>query len=256
MGPSSRGRSRSQASEEEDLFDSQSSKRFRLRFRQVLLWGSLALCLIFLVRVLVFFLQADLMNPAWQAGFIDVLVNQGVLPFLAFVMVHLAALMEGRGGPTRRGLRLIRRLAVIPVAGYVLLVPLQLFSSVRELSGARIAKQDQLLQSTRLSSYRDAIQKATSPQDLNLRFQSLKAPALSDEQLAMGLPELRRELLKDNTLAQAQVSRQLAAADSQLTPLSVLISRMGAALGWALAFASGTVTWGSRKTVVQRLRRH
>jgi|GEM_PF-2750922 hypothetical protein len=241
--------------DEDSLMDEESSTRVRQRFIQLLTWGSLCLFFIFLVRLVALLLESKPMDPVWQTEFVEVMVNQGVIAFLGFVLFHFVVMLKGKDRKLRRQLRLIRNLAVIPMVGYVLLVPLQVLSSIREISTARAAKVDFMKQSTRLSEAREAILKAKSVEEINANLRLLKQPGLSETQQSFRFPDLRETLLSDNTSKQAALSRELETLGSSFDSIGMVISRMGAALGWAAAFASGAVLFGSRKTVVQQLRR-
>jgi len=200
-------------------------------------------------------LGSDPLNTNWQNEFVDVLVNQGLIAFLGFVLLHLASFIQPNHDNLRRRLRLVRTLAVIPVLGYLLLMPLQITSSYSEFSAAQARRVKYLSQSGRLTELREAIQQAQSAQDMNVRLQSLLEPALTGDQLTQSLPQLRKNLLKDNQVRQEQITRQLKENFENLDSFSLVIGRIGSALGWALAFASGAVPWGSRSTLLERVRR-
>lgn len=217
--------------------------------------GSLALFAIFLARLIPLLLGANPMDPTWQDQFVDLLVTQGLLPFLGFVLLHLAVFLQPQHDRLRRRLRLVRRLAVPVVIGYVLLVPLQFSSSYMELSTAQSRQKKYQVQSAQLTEIREAIQEAASIQDLNVRLQSLLQPELSSEQLNQQLPALRKTLLKANDTQQQQVTRQLMKNSADVDSFASVISRVGSALGWAFAFACGAVPWGSRSTLLERWRR-
>lgn len=235
--------------------DDHNSRRAARRLRLLLDGGSLALFAIFLVRLLAVLLESDPLNVEWQAKFVDVLVNQGLIAFLGFVLIHLASFVQPAHDRLRRRLRLVRTLAVIPVIGYLLLIPLQITSSLGELSSAQAMKVKYLTQSSRLTELREAIQQSPSVSDLNVRLQSLLEPALSGDQLNQPLPQLRQNLLRANQEQQAQIERRLKENADGLDPYGTVVGRLGSSLGWALAFAAGAVPWGSRSTLIERLRR-
>lgn len=240
---------------DEGTIDEQSSRRIGRRLRLLLEGGSFALFAIFLVRVVAVLLGADPLNLNWQGEFIDVLVNQGLIAFLGFVLLHLASFTQPKHDNLRRRLRLVRTLAVAPVLGYLLLIPLQLTSSFGELSAAQANKVRYLAQAARLSELREAIQQAGSVRDLDVRLQSLLEPALTPDQLNQKLPTLRQTLLNDNEARQNQITRRLKDNADGLDSFGTVIGRLGSSLGWALAFASGAVPWGSRSTLMERVRR-
>jgi hypothetical protein len=235
--------------------DEQSSSRSGRRFRLLLDGGSLALFLIFLARLLPLVIGFNPLNAEWQSEVVTVFTNEGLLAFLGFVLLHLAVFIQPRHDRLRQRLRMVRRLAVIPVVGYLMLVPLQLTSSFVQLSAVQSQKVQYLNRSSRLSEIREAVQQASSSQDLNVRLQSLLEPELTSEQWRMGLSELRKTLLKSNDVKQEDVARLLKNNSENLDPFAIVVSRVGSALGWALAFAFGAVPWGHRSTLAERMRR-
>jgi hypothetical protein len=232
-----------------------SSSRSGRRLRQLLEGSSLALFLIFLARLLPLFIGFRPLSPAWQNQFLTMLVSDGLFAFLGFVFIHFAVFVQPRNNPLKRRLRMVRHLAVIPVVGYLLLIPLQLTNSFGDLSRARSEKMQYLERSTHLSEVREAVQNASSANDMNVRLQSLSEPALTADQLKMRLPELRRTLLNANTVNQEEVTRLLNQIGRSFDPISVIVKRGGTALGWALAFASGAVPWGHHSTLLELMRR-
>lgn len=238
----------------EESTDESSTRRSRRRFRLLLDGGAIALLAIFLVHLIPVLLQTNPLNPKWQGEFVDVLVNEGLLAFLGFVLMHLAAFVQPSHDGLRRRLRLVRRFAVLAVVGYLLLVPLQLTSSFGTFATTQTKRASYLEQGARLSEIREALLGATTVEDLNVRLQSLLQPSLSSDQLGQSLPDLRKVLLKDNELEQQKLS-ELLIKSSEGEDFFVAFTRLGSAVGWALAFASGAVPWGSRSTMVERLRR-
>lgn len=240
---------------QEEAFLEQSSRRSRRRLRLLLDGGSFSLFAIFLVRLAAVLLEMQPANPDWQAKVVTTLVNQAPLAFLGFVLLHLASFVQPSHDALRRRLRLVRRLAVIPVIGFFLLIPLQITSYVGDLSANQAAREKYLSRAARLSEIREAIQQGKTMQDINVRLQSLLEPALTADQMDLSLPDLRKALLKENDASQQQISRRLKFNADNLDSFSEVFSRVGSAFGWALAFASGAVPWGARSTVLEQVKR-
>jgi hypothetical protein len=234
--------------------DEPSSRRSRRRFRILFDGGAIALFVIFLVHLIPVLLKTNPTSPQWQGEFVDVLVNEGLLAFLGFVLLHLAGFIQPSHDRLRRRLRMAKRLAVLAVAGYLLLVPLQIWSSVGSFASAQAKRAAYLEQGARLSEIREALQDSSGVNDLNVRLQSLLQPALTSEQMAQPFPQLRTSLLADNASQQQKLSQQLM-KNAEGGDFFAAIVRVGSALGWALAFASGAVPWGSHSTLIERLRR-
>lgn len=235
--------------------DEQLARRARRRFRILLDGGSLALFAIFLVRLLPVLLEINPTDSTWQGDFVDAVVNQGLIAYLGFVMLHVASFIQPSNDRLRRRLRFVRRLAVLAVVGYVLTVGLQLSSTIGEFTSAQSNKAKYLDQGARLSEIRESLQGASSVQDLNVRLQSLLQPGLTAEQLNQPLPQLRKSLLKQNDLDQQRLNNLITKNLEDVNSFGSVISRIGSALGWAFAFAAGAVPWGSHSTLVERTRR-
>jgi hypothetical protein len=79
-------------------------------------------------------------------------------------------------------------------------------------------------------------------------------PELTSDQLGQPINDLRKLLLKENEVQQLKLSNLLM-KNAEGADFFDAINRVGSALGWALAFASGAVPWGSHSTLIERLRR-
>lgn len=244
------------ATRSEDLAsEATASSRSLRKFSLLLEGGSLALFLIFIVRLLPLLLEMKPLDRNWQGGLVDVLVAQGLLPFLGFVFLHLVVYIQPRQNSLRERLRLVRTLAVVPAIGYALLVPLQLAGFIGELNDSHFQRGKYLSQEARLTDIRESILQASNIQDMNVRLQSLLEPPLSGDQMKQPIAQLRGNLLKEVNARQKEVSRRMKETIDNVDSYGQVINRVGSALGWALAFAAGAVPSGSRSTLLQRMRR-
>ncbi|MFN7678828.1 MAG: hypothetical protein ACK5QW_09595 [Cyanobacteriota bacterium] len=255
MGDSAHGESGAQGGAEEDHLsaDAQGIRRLRRRVSLVLDGGSLALFVIFIAQLIPTLLLINPASNAWQDQFADVLIKEGALAFLGFVMIHLACLLQPNLFGLRRRLSLVRRLAVLAVLGYILLVPMQLTSAFATSMANRAKRTNYLQQITRLSEVRESIQRATNLRDLDLRLQSLFEPALTPQQSSMGLVELRRTLLRVNQERQLENTRLMKELSINQDFVGPMLSRCVSAMGWALAFATGAVPFGMRSSLFERM---
>ncbi|MEB3335341.1 MAG: hypothetical protein VKP70_10185 [Cyanobacteriota bacterium] len=230
-------------------------RRLRHRICQLLDVGSLCLFAIFLVQLLPLIIESKPMQPLWQGQFVEVTLNQSLLAFVGFVLLHLAVLLHPNKQPLRARLRQVRHLAVIATVAFLLLIPLQLASSYQEFRAERQWQQQQAAEATRVIELRDWFSRATTTKEIDLRLQAGARTGLSPEQLKMPLPQLQEELLKAAYQRQATlkpIERPLAGG---LSPLMLLLKRVGGAVGWALAFSAGAVPWGTKTTLFERLQR-
>jgi hypothetical protein len=228
-------------------------RRLRHRICFLLDCGSLCLFALFLINLLPILVESKPMQPLWQGQFVEGVERQGVLAFLGFVMLHLAVLLNPKKQALRKRLRQVRHLAVIATIGFLLLIPLQLASSLQAFRVVQIKQNDNAAQVTRLMQVRESIVKSKSRQELDLRLQAFSEPGLSPLQQSRDLPALQRELLGENDNRQAWLTKTIKEDTSHYSPLTLLITRVASLLGWSGAFAAGAVPWGSKKTLLERI---
>lgn len=231
-------------------------RRLRHRICFLLDVGSLCLFTLFLLHLLPILVESKPLQAEWQGWVAERLSQQGLLAFLGFILLHLAVLLNPKKQPLRHRLRLVRHLAVVASIGYLLLIPLQLASSVDAFMAVQIERSNKGAQVTRLMEIRELIVKSKSNQDLHLHLKSLQEPGLSPAQKRMNFADLQRELLSENDTRQQFLAPKL--NDSrQFSVLTLMISHVGSTLVWSVAFAAGAVPWGSRRTLLEGLsRRH
>lgn len=235
--------------------EEQRDRRMRHRICSLLDAGSFCLFAVFLARLIPVLVESKPLVPEWQGTFVASLIDGGLLAFMGFVSLHLAVLCNPKKQPLRQRLHKVRNYAVIATTGFLLLIPLQLASSLDAMKTLQIEKLQLLSETNRLSDLRLFIEKADSPQALQGRLQALSEPLLTPEQLSMSLPELRSTLLQENDEKQRQLANLVSegTGTGSFSPLTLLISRVGSALGWAFGFASGAVPWGARTTLLERV---
>jgi hypothetical protein len=209
---------------------------------------------VFIAQLIPILLAANPASLEWQEQLVNVLLEGGLLAFMGFVLLHLASFLQPKHFGLQRRLSLVRHLAVIAVLGYLLLVPMQVASTFSGMMAARAKRISYIQQSTRLSDLRESIQGATSVRDLELRLQNSFEPALTPQQTALGLYELRRSLLRVNEERQLDNTRKLKDVTVNKDLFGPLISRSLSSLGWALAFATGAVPIGMRSSLFEQLR--
>jgi hypothetical protein len=154
-----------------------------------------ALAFVFVVAVAVRLLPVQALNPAWQMTVCSVLLHQAVLPLVALVMMHAASAVEPADGRLASARMRWRGLAVTAVLGFLLLLPLQGFATWRGLSQG--IQQDATRRADaekRSGAMLQAIQAATSDDELQARMQRLQGPTLTPADRALPLPQLRRQL--------------------------------------------------------------
>jgi hypothetical protein len=230
-------------------------RRLRHRVCFLLDCGSLFLFALFLIHLLPILVESKPTQPLWQGQFVEAVEQQGVLAFLGFVLLHLAVLLNPKKQPLRRRLRQVRHWAVVASLGFLLLIPLQLASSLNAFQAVQVKQNDTAAQVTRLMQVRESILKSKSKQELNLRLLAFSEPGLTPLQIEQKLTDLQQELLRANDERQAGLTRLIKEDTSTYSPLTLLISRVATLLAWSGAFGAGAVPWGSKKTLLERVMR-
>lgn len=239
----------------ESAREDERERRLRHRISQLMDGGSLALFAIFGSQLLPIVIESKPLQPPWQGQFVETLLNQSVLAFLGFAFLHLAVLLHPNKQPLRTRLRQVRHLAVVATVAYLLLIPLQLSSSIQEFRAERRLQQLHAAQATRLIEIRDWFQQAKTTTEIDQRLQAVSEPGLTPEQLKMSLPQLQDQLQKETLRRQGLLEPLDQKKPGGLSPLMLLIKRVGSSVGWAAAFAAGAVPWGTKTTLLERLQK-
>ncbi|MBM5821717.1 MAG: hypothetical protein FJ082_04425 [Cyanobacteria bacterium K_Offshore_surface_m2_011] len=227
-------------------------------FSRLFAWSGGGLLLIFLAFVLVDSLPLQLLSPAWQLRFTNRMVNTSLLALLGFLLLHLGLFIEPTNGFLRAKLTIARQWAIVAVFAFLLLVPLQGFATWRVLSQAKGAQAMQRnVLGERVTLIRQAIEAASSPEDLEARFSRLPAPRPQLPAAALGLPldELKRNLLEELQRTETRASGRLGGpAPTDVWALGQGVARVSiASVGFAAAFAAGAQRPGTSLTLLQQL---
>ncbi len=223
-------------------------------------WSGAALLLVFLAFVLVDSLPLQLLNPAWQLRFTNRMVNTSVLPLLGFLLLHLAVYIEPANGFLRSRLAIARRMAIVVAFAFLLLVPLQGVATWRVLAQAKGSQTTQRnVLDERVTRMRQAIEAATSQEDLQARFSRLPGPSpqLPAAALTIPLGDLKRSLLNELQKTETRASGRITGpAPTDVWAIGQGMARvMIASVAFAVAFAAGAQRKGVSLTLLQQLNR-
>lgn len=227
-------------------------------FSRLFAWSGSGLLLVFLAFVLVDSLPFQLLSPSWQLRFTNRMVNTGLLALLGFPLLHLGLFIEPTNGFLRAKLAIARQWAIVVMLAFLLLVPLQGFATWRVLSQARGAQAEQRsVLGERVTRIRQAIEAATSLQDLQARFSRLQAPRpqLPPAALSLPLEELKSSLLEELQRTENRASGRIGGpAPTDVWALCQGVARVSiASVGSALAFAAGAQRPGTSLTLLEQL---
>jgi len=196
----------------------------------------------FAVAVAVRLFPVQALDPAWQINVCSVLLHQAALPLLALVLMHAASAVHPSDGRLAAARRRWRGLAVAASLGFLLLLPLQGFATWRGLSqGLQRDAARRAAAERRSGAMLQAIQAATSIDNLQARMQRLQGPTLPPADRALPLPQLRRQLEANLLAARRQLLDKLAgpSPQQQWTLISDGLRLALSSLAFALAFAAG-----------------
>jgi len=218
--------------------------------------AALALFAIYAVVVAFDILPPRLLDPLWLLSASTGLVNAVSIPLAGVVFLHLAAAIAPYTNWIHQRRQRISRLAAWASLGFLLLLPLLGFATWRGVTNVNAASQKQTAGLTRsANALLAAINKASSPQELQRSMVALQGPQLRNEDLAQPLAVLKSA--ETQVVKQALISSlsQIPKADSNaFKPLYIQTLRTSLlALVSSIAFAA--VVWDplKRQTLLRSL---
>ncbi len=170
----------------------ESSREVQADFATVLHWVGVAILAYFLVELAFQAWPVALLQPAWLDVMIGFLVSRGITPLTGVLLVAAASVLNPQSKPLATRAELLRRLATWVALGYLLLIPVQIYSGVRLLQ-TRNQESTQLL--TQASRAVEAIRKAETPAELRRAYAQVpgnKAPL--PEAFPQPFPVIRERL--------------------------------------------------------------
>jgi len=159
---------------------------------------SLALLGNLLAAVLVSAWPPKLLDPNWQLGLIQNLINNGSLALLGALLTHLATHFHQGSDRLRARHFAFRRWALAAALGFLMQIPLQLSAGWKLYRTVDTNSQQQISQSaSKLTELRQAVTNATSTQEIQAKMQQLLGSEvrLTPTLLRTPINQLRQELL-------------------------------------------------------------
>jgi len=197
------------------------------------------------------------LDPAWQLNLITNLVDNGGIPLIGLLCIQAAAQFSPGSSP-RQGIHAtLANLSLGAMAGFLLLVPLQLVASLTLFETFRSDQVSRVERgSRRLANLGIAIAKATKTQDLQVELQKLDGLSLSQDDLALPLPRLKASLLERLGKAQRQLEAQLPPPDQQLSwpMIQASLRIVPTSLAYAFGFAAAGRRRGQRISLLDERR--
>jgi hypothetical protein len=204
---------------------------------------SLVFVVLYVLLVVSSAIPIKLLDYDWLNRVTATLINGSSLPLLALFILGVGNLLYPENQLLDKRRKLFSGLAVVAVYGFLLLIPLHIFTGL--LLQTTNSDQFRALDEAerQLNSYRQAANQATSVSELQTRLTKLSAPVLKPEILARTLPEVKVQLSSAFNQVAAQIAQQrkaLTAENSWSTRgpqvLRIVIACLVLAFGFA-AFA-------------------
>lgn len=164
-------------------------------FAWVLHWVGVALLASFVVDLASQAWPVALLQPAWLDRMNAFFVSRSITPLIGVLLVAGAGALDPQSKPIMSRANVFRRLACWAAIGYLLLVPVQIYSGVKLLQ-AQQQQATQLL--TQVSKAVEAIRKSTSEAELRNAYEQIpgqKQPL--PEELPLSLKLLRERLAEE-----------------------------------------------------------
>ena len=209
---------------------------------------SLVFVVLYVLLVVSSAIPVKLLAYDWLNSVTATLINGSIMPLLALFILVVGNLLYPKNKLLYKRRKLFSGLAVVAVYGFLLLIPLHIFTGL--LQQITISDQFRALDKAerQLDSYRQAANQATSVSELQTRLTKLSAPVLNPEILARPLPEVKAQVSAAYNQVAAQIAEQrqaLSAENSWSTrgpqTLRIVIACLVLAFGFA-AFAKKTPT--------------
>jgi hypothetical protein len=106
------------------------SENYPEEVAQALHWGAILLFVLFLVGILGSAWPVRLLDPLWLQAVGDKLLASGAIAMVAAVLLLLARLIDPRSRTIEGRVVLMRRLSIWIALGFLLLIPLQIYSGI------------------------------------------------------------------------------------------------------------------------------
>jgi len=197
---------------------------------------------VFLITLLSAAIPLRPLEPSWQLQWSNSLVNNGSIALLGVLLVALACWLNPEDGGLRRRHELLRRLCLIAVVAYLLVLPLQATALWRGINQRSVALQQRRQSAAqRLDAVAEVIEQAQTPAELQNGLRQIPGfPGLSDAVLKAPMPLLRQRLSASLEQARARLSGIDSQPNAQATRSLLQESfRIGlSALALAFAFAA------------------
>jgi hypothetical protein len=214
---------------------------------------AIGLLAVFLINLISGALPLKLLDPQWQLRVILQLISNVTFPLVAFMLICLAPQIDPSLALLQRWRQRSQTLALGAVLLFLLIIPLQAHASWKVIRQAKMEQATQLQNDQRqFAALQQAIEQATTMDDLQSRMRALDGPVLGLQDQAQPLEKVRQQLMQALVLARSNNRSALASLppDQVLAQVLNTVQISCSSLAMALCFAAGARRPGSRRTLL------
>ncbi len=174
------------------------------------------LLLVYCVFVLRSALPLQILNIVWQIQLSTSVVEFAPIAVLGVVLVSLASFFDQGNEDLGGAQRLVARLSLIVSLGFFLLIPLRtyhIFAFQQTIGNVQDRQISQGL--ARVKKIKEAVNQASSREDLQARLKALSAPPLPEALRQRELPQLKEGLLRSLSQVEAQFQKRKPAVNKE-----------------------------------------
>ena len=201
----------------------------------------ICLLLIYCVFVVRSALPLQILNIVWQIQLSTSLVEFAPIAVLGVIVICLAAYFDQGNEDLNSTQLLVAKLALIVSCGFFLLIPLRtyhIFAFQQTIGNVQNRQISQGL--TRVKKIKEALNQASSREDLEARLKALSAPPLPQALRERSLPQLKEGLMRSLNQVENQFQQRKPAASKEKDLSSYLSNgkMMISSLLYAAVFAA------------------
>ena len=236
--------------------DSKVDKQTGAQSARMILATSFGLFAIYAVIVCFDSFPLRLLDPLWIITTSSSLANSVSLPLAGVGLTHIAAALAPVDITIFQRRRFISRLSALAALGFLLIMPLLGFATWRGISNVKQGAKLQAVAVNRAEAKLfEAIDQASSPQDLQKRMVALQGPPINDRDLVRPLAELKQTQKKIIKQVVLNIINQIPSPTSETyKPLYMQALRtLSIALVSSLSFAALAYDPIKQQTLLQRL---
>ena len=228
----------------------------RLSSRQAadsLQWIAYALILVFLAQVITAIFPIAFIQPQWMVRFSGALRATASLPLLALGLFMVANTIDAEVSPSSKQINWMRRFATLASLGFLLLIPLQSYGTVKGINAQVEERQAEL---KKVLAAVPQIQKAQTETELRRAIIAIPGgEQLASRPLGGNVPTVRDFLLKRIESTVNRLENQLKENQDQALQRIILpLSRDGLiSLAYAIGFAGMGFNKFGQPTPLRRL---